>query len=81
MRVLFFGRLVEAAGGRALSAPDDIGTLAALRAWLETRDPLLAEALCGKGVRAAVNKVIATDDFMALTAEDEVAFMPPLSGG
>lgn len=81
MRVLFFGRLADAAGARERTAPDDLSTLAALRAWLETNDPLLGEALRAKGVRVARNKAIAHDESMPLSAGDEIAFMPPLSGG
>lgn len=80
MRVLFFGRLAEIAGGRTRDAPDDIASLAALRDYLTEVDPILAQALLSAGVRAAVNKIVATGD-VALAPGDEVAFMPPLSGG
>lgn len=80
MRVLFFGRLAERAGGRERTAPDDIRTLAALRAFLTEGDALLAEALAAKGVRAAVNKIVVAGD-APLKPGDEIAFMPPLSGG
>jgi len=80
MRVLFFGRLAELAGGRERSAPDTITTLGALVAHLTLADATLGEALAGKGVRAAVNKTIVSGN-ASLKAGDEIAFMPPLSGG
>lgn len=80
MRVLFFGRLAEIAGGRERSAPDSVTSLGALIAHLTASDASLGEALSGKGVRAAVNKTIVTGD-ARLNAGDEIAFMPPLSGG
>ncbi len=80
MRVLFFGRLAEIAGGREQAAPDTIASVSALVAHLTQTDATLGEALAGKGVRAAVNKTIVTGD-APLKAGDEIAFMPPLSGG
>jgi len=80
MRVLFFGRLAEIAGGREQAAPDTIPSLSALVGHLTQADAMLGEALAGKGVRAAVNKTIVTGD-APLKSGDEIAFMPPLSGG
>ncbi len=81
MRILFFGRLAEIAGARVLEAPDALTTLDAVRAWLIARDAALGEALSAKGVRAAINKTIAHEDGARLQAGDEIAFMPPVSGG
>lgn len=80
MRVLFFGRLAEIAGGRERAAPDTIASVSALVAHITLTDATLGEALASKGVRAAVNKTIVTGD-ASLKAGDEIAFMPPLSGG
>ena len=44
------------------------------------REPALAEALAGKGVQVALNKTIVRGDH-PLAANDEVAFLPPMSGG
>lgn len=76
-RVLLFGRLADIAGWRERTAEG--ASLADLRAALSA-DPDLAEALAGKGVQVAVDKVIVRGD-VALTAASEVAFMPPMSGG
>lgn len=76
-RVLLFGRLADIAGWRERTVEG--ASLADLRAAL-CADPDLAEALAGKGVQVAVDKVIVRGE-AALTATSEVAFMPPMSGG
>lgn len=81
MRVLFFGRLAEIAGGRERTAPTGLATIDALETWLCEDNAHLREALHKKGVRIAVNKEIVHARTHALRDSDEVAFMPPLSGG
>ncbi|CAN5187189.1 molybdopterin converting factor subunit 1 [soil metagenome] len=76
-RVLLFGRLADVAGWRERSS--NAPTLAGLRAELGG-DPLLAEALAGRGVQAAVDQTLVRGD-APLTAASEVAFLPPMSGG
>lgn len=77
-RVLLFGRLADQAGwrDRFIEADD----LSALRAALAAEDAGLAEALAGPGVQVAVDKVLARGD-AKLSADVEVAFLPPMSGG
>jgi len=79
--LLFFGRLKEIAAGRTFYPPADVQTLGALRDWLVAADDMLAAELKRPGVRIALNQVIETDLSRACSAEDEVAFMSPLSGG
>jgi len=74
IRVLFLGRLQDAAGcveREVLAQP----SVAALIAGFE---PELAEALRSDKVRVAVNGVVGAT---ALADGDEVAFLPPVSGG
>jgi molybdopterin synthase sulfur carrier subunit len=80
VRVLLFGRLADIAGWRERTVDPAPPTLSALRAQIAGDFPDLAEALAGRGVQAAVNKVIARGD-MALATGAEVAFLPPMSGG
>lgn len=77
-RVLLFGRLADVAGWREREVEGS--SLADIRAALSSSDADLAEALAGKGVQVAVDKVIVRGE-AALTATSEVAFMPPMSGG
>ena len=79
-RVLLFGRLADVAGWRERVVDPAPASLSALRAILDGLDPALAEALAGKGVQAAVDRVLVRGD-AALAAGAEVAFMPPMSGG
>jgi molybdopterin converting factor subunit 1 len=82
-RALFFGRLAELAGARELTLAIPEGASAgALAAELFEGRPGLAEALALPGVRVAINQAIAREGFSAPVADgDEVAFMPPMSGG
>ena len=81
-KLVFLGRLREAAGAAERSAdfPQDVATAADLVAWLCADDPVLGEALADPAVRVARNQdIIALGDPVA--ANDEIAFLPPMSGG
>lgn len=79
VRVLLFGALREAAGAKELSVSvPDAATVASLRALLEEGQPGFS-ALAGR-LRVAVNREFAPDA-QPLADGDEVAFLPPVSGG
>ena len=78
--VLLFGRLADLAGWRMRAIDPVPATLSALKALLTTEDPLLGEALAGPGVQAAIDKVLARGD-APIGGAQEIAFMPPMSGG
>lgn len=82
VRVLFFGRLREAAGGaeRDCAPPQDVRTVGALAGWLARDDAALAQALTAPGVRMARDQALCDAD-APLTEASEVAFMSPFSGG
>ncbi len=77
-RVLMFGALAEAAGWRERYI--DAGSLDALRAMLVDEDAGLGERLSGPGTCAILNAEMVRGD-RPLSASDEVAFIPPVSGG
>ncbi|HVY85430.1 MAG TPA: MoaD/ThiS family protein [Caulobacterales bacterium] len=81
-RILFFGRVSDAAGCGAMNAdlPDDVRTVGELRAWLAARDGTLAGMIHSAAVRAAVDHTISHDDVSIIGAR-EIAFMSPMSGG
>jgi molybdopterin synthase sulfur carrier subunit len=79
-KVLMLGRLRDVAGWRERTFETLPASLSALRDQLALEDPALGEALAGKGVQAAVNKTLARGD-MDLRPGDEIAFLPPMSGG
>jgi len=73
VRILFFGSLGERLGReREIEIPDGGCTIAELRARL----PELAGAIA----RACIDREVAAEDARVLPGQ-EVAFVPPLSGG
>ena len=79
-KVLMLGRLRDVAGWRERTLDPAPETLSALRRMLAGEDAALGEALAGQGVQAAVNKALVRGD-AALQPGDEIAFLPPMSGG
>lgn len=74
LKVLFLGRLqdVAGAGERMVEYHDDVAAL------IESFEAGLAEALRSDKMRVAVNGAFGAT---ALSDGDEVAFLPPVSGG
>lgn len=76
-KLLFLGRLEDVAGGPELAVQP--GPLEQVLARL---DPSLAAELLGEKVRMALNgELIAEAGGIVLVAGDELAFLPPVSGG
>ena len=78
VRLVFLGKLADLAGApeREIEAPLDWGSL------VEALEGDLGDALEGEKVKLAVNGTVLADK-RALMAEDgdEVALLPPVSGG
>jgi len=74
MKILFFGRLKD--GAPAGPVPPGVRDTAALRAWLGRGWPELLDA----SIRIAVNDEMIVGN-RVLDESDEVAFLPPMSGG
>ena len=80
VRIRLFGQLRELAGADVLErALPDGATVADALDELERRPPL-DELLARLPVRMAVNREVATPDTL-LRPDDELALLPPLSGG
>ncbi len=77
LRLLFLGRLQDLAGAGEQMVRAEAATVAKLIAGL---DPLLAAELASERVRIAVNGAVVGRDAV-LRDGDEVAFLPPVSGG
>lgn len=82
-RALFFGRLRDAAGcaERTISL-DQVVDIAAFRRLIADGDEHLEAVLGEPHVRVAVNAALTPRASSCMVApHDEVAFMPPFSGG
>lgn len=77
-RVTLLGRLADAAGWRERVVEAD--TIGALRLALAAEAPGLAHALDADTVVVIVNDLVTRGD-AAIATDDEVGFMPPMSGG
>ena len=77
MKILLFGRLGDTIGREIdFDLPEGGCTIAELRAALAKRHGALAAA----GVRACIDHEIAPETALVLPSQ-EIAFIPPLSGG
>ncbi len=76
--LLFFGRLRDSIGTGALTAclPDHVCDTRSLRAWLGAEHP----ALLDPSIRIAVNAEVGPGN-APVADQDEIAFLPPMSGG
>ena len=83
MRVRYFAWLRQRTGVDAeeVEPPGHVNDVAGLLDWLRTRGPGYAEALQDlSAVRVAVNQEFARPD-SPVSAGDEVAIFPPMTGG
>ncbi|MEO6717449.1 MAG: MoaD/ThiS family protein [Novosphingobium sp.] len=78
VRLVFLGRLEDAAGA-AERLVTVTGSLSAIMAAL---DPELAETLSAERIKLALNGAMVNDRTgLVLKDGDELAFLPPVSGG
>jgi molybdopterin synthase sulfur carrier subunit len=83
MKLLYFAwlRTKIGTGSEDVSLPPEVTDVAGLMAWLKSRGPGYAEALENLDVvRVAVNQEYVDTDH-PVTAGDEVALFPPVTGG
>ena len=87
IQLVFLGKFGDVAPAGldeiALSALMEAGvrTLGDLQHWLAGREPLLGRAMAATRTRLIVNHCVAHDLSQALADGDEIAFLPPMSGG
>lgn len=78
VRLVFLGKLADLAGTgeRAIEGPIDWHGL------VDHLDGRLADAVMGEGVKVAVNGAVLPDkQALAAASGDEIALLPPVSGG
>lgn len=83
MKILYFAWLRSKIGvpTETVELPAEVTTAGALVEWLKTRSPRHAEALANsKVVKVAVNQEHVPYDH-PISATDEVALFPPVTGG
>ena len=83
LRILYFAWLKERTGHaeEEIAMPDGVRTVGDLMAWLRARDAAHQAAFVNpRLVRAAVNQEFAGPD-TTISAGDEIAFFPPVTGG
>lgn len=81
MKILLFGRLADRAGREVeIDVPAAGCTIAALRDLVAAACPGLAGELDPARIRACIDRELASEGSLARPGQ-EVAFLPPLSGG
>lgn len=77
MGILLFGAAKDIAGVPVLNKPEHITDVATLKAWLFEVYPSLQQL---RSVMIAVNRTYAADT-QVISSQDEIAVIPPVSGG
>jgi molybdopterin synthase sulfur carrier subunit len=82
-RLLYLGRFADIAGAReeTIDLPPSAITLAGLKTWMDQRNPALSEAFTQAHARVAINQEIVRRADHPVRNTDEIAFLPPMSGG
>jgi molybdopterin converting factor small subunit len=83
VRLVFLGKFGDAApaGLAEITLPGEVKTLRELKDWVAHQAPLLARAMAATPTRLILNQSVAHDMSAVIADGDEVAFLPPMSGG
>jgi molybdopterin converting factor small subunit len=83
VRLVFLGKFgdVAPASLAEIALPGDVHTLEDLKDWVGRQQPLLGAAMDATRTRLIVNQCVAHDLSLPIADGDEVAFLPPMSGG
>lgn len=83
VRLVFLGKFgdVAPAALAQVALPGEVQTLSDLKDWLTRHQPLLGQAMAATTTRLVVNQCVAHDLTARVADGDEVAFLPPMSGG
>lgn len=83
VKLVFLGKFGDVApdGLAQIALPGEVRTLSDLKDWLVRQQPLLGQAMAATTTRLVVNQCVAHDLSAPVADGDEVAFLPPMSGG
>ncbi|MBA2587924.1 MAG: MoaD/ThiS family protein [Alphaproteobacteria bacterium] len=82
VKLVFLGKFRGLARDNAeVALPADVGTLAELKDWIVRRDPALGHAMAATQTQVIVNQSVVRDFSRRICEADEIAFLPPMSGG
>lgn len=83
VRLLFLGKFgdLAPAGLDEIILPRDVKTLADLKIWIARTEPGLGQAMENTPTRLVLNQCVAQDLSRSVRDGDEIAFLPPMSGG
>jgi molybdopterin converting factor small subunit len=83
VRLVFLGKLGDAAPAdlAQVALPGNVRTLSDLQDWVGHTVPLLGRAIAATPTRMILNQAVVHDMSAAIADGDEIAFLPPMSGG
>jgi molybdopterin converting factor small subunit len=83
VRLVFLGKFRDLAPATldTVELPTIVRTLNDLRAWIGAQTPALGATLAATPFKLIVNHEIVHDLSREFQPDDEIAFMPPMSGG
>lgn len=81
VKLVFLGKFGDIADLAEVALPEEVRTLSELKAWLTRQQPLLGQAMAATTTRLVVNQCVAHDLSAPVADGDEIAFLPPMSGG
>jgi molybdopterin converting factor small subunit len=83
LRLVFLGKFGSLAPAtlEAAEPPASVATLKDLRDWVGDQAPALGAALATGPFKMILNREVVHDMSVGFGAGDEIAFMPPMSGG
>ena len=81
VRLVFLGKFGEMAPMAEIALPNGVRSLNDLKAWVARQEPQLGAAMEATRTRLIVNQCVAHDLSAPVADGDEIAFLPPMSGG
>jgi len=81
VRLVFLGKCGEMAPMAEIALPNGVRSLNDRKAWVARQEPQLGAAMEATRTRLIVNQCVAHDLSAPVADGDEIAFLPPMSGG